>query len=70
MEFEELSSRSNVAGFLLAMVTIGSLVAIGYAASRPRKRSKRLANRLDKELNRLEERLRAPVPHRAYPCAA
>jgi hypothetical protein len=65
MDFEESSSRSHVAGFLLAMVTIGSLVAIGYAASRPRKRSKRLANRLDRKLNRLEERLSLPVPHRA-----
>ncbi|MEZ0325363.1 MAG: hypothetical protein ACAH95_05615 [Fimbriimonas sp.] len=57
MDFDENSSRSQLTGFLLAMVTIGSLVAIGYAASRPGNRSKRLVDRLDKKLNRLEERL-------------
>jgi hypothetical protein len=62
MHFEEGQTRLRAAGFLLAAMTIGSLVAIGYAASRPRGRTKRLARRLDQKLHRLEERLRLAVP--------
>jgi hypothetical protein len=64
MGFED-SSKARAIGFLLATVTIGSLVAIGYAATRPRGRSKRLVNRLDKKLVLLEERLRLAVPTKA-----
>ena len=62
METELDSPRTRAAGFVLAMVTIGSLVAIGYAATRPKSRSKRLVNKIDRKLDQLEERLRAALP--------
>ncbi|CAN5389105.1 hypothetical protein BH11ARM1_BH11ARM1_07360 [soil metagenome] len=51
------SLQTKATGFILAAVTIGSLVAIGYAVSRPREKSKRLMSQIDKKLEMLEQRL-------------
>ncbi|HSI71661.1 MAG TPA: hypothetical protein VK934_00670 [Fimbriimonas sp.] len=65
MELEACSIRGKALGFVLAAATIGSLMAIGYAVTRPRGRSKRLVNSLDKKLVLLEEKLRLAVPQKA-----
>jgi hypothetical protein len=65
MEYEACSTRGKALGFVLAVATIGGLVAIGYAVTRPRGRSKRLVHSLDKKLEVLEERLKLAVPHKA-----
>jgi hypothetical protein len=49
-------------GFLLATVTLGTLVAIGMVVAQPKRRTKRLVNRLENQMEELENRLRLAVP--------
>jgi hypothetical protein len=62
MNFEKDSGGSHLVGFVLAAVTLGTLVAIGYAVSRPQGRSKRLVKRIDRHLGVLEQRLKGALP--------
>jgi hypothetical protein len=59
MNSDTAALPARAVGVLLAALTLGTLVAVGYAASRPRRRSKRLVNRLDRRMHELEQRLRA-----------
>lgn len=54
--------NAKALGFLLATVTLGSLVAIGVVVAQPKRRSKRLVNRIENQIEDLEKRLSLAVP--------
>lgn len=57
--------NARAIGFVLATVTLGSLVAIGVAVAMPKRRTKRLVKQIDRQFEDLERRLRLAVPKRS-----